>query len=138
MENNKATLEGPYNLLLIELLEKTIIKIKYKTLIMTKTRCLYFKKIITKSTLRQIKPKQNKINQYFNKNSYGNFSQCDWVTGRQKEQKGAKFKNKFLFFLKINDFKIDSNHKILTKIAKKLILYRHRKQLRPIIIQCTS
>ena len=58
--------------------------------------------------------------------------------GRQKERNGAKFKSTFLF-LKIIDSKIDYNYyKIFTQITKKIHLYLHSKQLRPVIIQCTS
>ena len=55
-----------------------------------------FKKIRTKSNAYQIKPKQNKLT-YTSLEKTWDLSSIDWVTGRQKEQKGANFNNMFLF-----------------------------------------
>ena len=55
-----------------------------------------------------MKPKQNQITNSSTE-KFGTCSQCDCETVRQKEQKGAKFRNMFLF-LKTIDLKIDYYH----------------------------
>ena len=60
------------------------------------------KKIITKSNSHQIKTKTKQLNLYFVKKDMSPVPQCDLLTGRQKEQIGAKFKNTFPFLKTIN------------------------------------
>ena len=61
MEYKNAKLEGQWNLLLIGLLEKTIVKKQITNINYDQNSMSIIKKILTKSNSHQIKPKQNKF-----------------------------------------------------------------------------
>ena len=74
---------------------------KYQTtnIIYNQNSISIIKEIITTSNPHQIKPKRNNLTKTsLEKN--GTCPQCDWLIGRQKEQKGAKVQNTFLFLKK--------------------------------------
>ena len=91
-----------------------------------------FKKLMRKSNLHQIKPKQNS-----RQNSLGKLWDMYLMQLGNRSTKRGKFQKKYILFMKTVNFQVS---KIIRYELKSLnvLFYLNGEQLRPVIIQSTS